>query len=137
MAKIQIPKKIRAEDFKAEDQELVGKLAFALNDFMDGVYSVFNGGIDFENLNRQVTTVTVNIDKDGKIANAPQIKLTVNGGRIKGINVLNAVNVNNTSVFPVSSPFISYSTASNLLTILNITGLQANSQYQLTLELVA
>jgi hypothetical protein len=135
VSKIQVPKKIRTEDFDSEDQEMIGKLAFSFNSFSDEVYQQLNGALDYDNLNRQVVVLTVTMDKNGKVTQSPTIKVQLNG-RIRGVQVLNAVNVNNIGVYPTGAPFVSWSLNSNLLTILNITGLQASSQYQLTLELI-
>lgn len=135
MAKIQIPKKVRSEDFKPEERDLVDKFAFIINDAFDSFYQTFTKGIDYENLNRQVVVLTVTMDKLGKVSQSPTVKITANG-RIRGVNVLNAVNVNNINIYPTGAPFVSWSVNANLLTILNITGLQASSQYQLTLELI-
>lgn len=133
--KIQVPKRIRTEDFATEDQAVASGIGSVINDFTDEVYRVLNKGVDFENLNRQVTQVVVTMDAAGLVVNAPQIKSTLLT-KVRGINVINAVNINNTTIYPTTAPFVSFSTNSNLLTILNITGLQAGSQYQLTLELI-
>jgi hypothetical protein len=138
MGKIQVPKKLRGEDFKTEWQELINKIGFVFNDFADGVYQTLSKGVDFENLNRQVVVITVNMDKTGKVSQSPTIKTTVNG-RIRGVTVLNVVNINDINKFPTGGVTISWSTKDNLLTILNITGLSTSpetSQWQLTLELI-
>lgn len=134
MARIQIPKKIRTEDFKPENQEMAEKFAEVYNDFADGVYQTLTKGIDYENLRRQITVLTVTMDKTGKVAQTPEIKLNILG-RVLGAQVLNAININNVNIYPTTAPFISFSTNSNILRILNITGLPANSQWQLTLDI--
>lgn len=134
MARIQIPKKLRSEDFKADQQELVDKLAFVINDAFDSFYQTLSKGVDYENLRRQLTTLTVTIDKTGKVAQTPEIKLNVLG-RVLGVQVLNAVNVDNINIYPTTSPFVSFSTNSNILRILNITGLPVSSQWSLTLDI--
>ncbi len=135
MGKIQIPKDIRSEDFKEEERALVDKIAGSYNEFSRDVYRVLTNGLDYDNLNRQVATVIVTMSATGTVTQEPKIKLTT-AGRIRGVQVLNAVNVNNINVYPTGAPFVSWSVNSNLLTILNITGLQPNSQYQLTLEFI-
>lgn len=135
MGKIQVPKKIRTEDFKPEQQELADKLGFVYNDNADLTYQTLSKGIDYENLKRQLVTFVVNMDKNGKVAQSPEIKLNL-VGRVLGVQVLNAVNINNVNIFPTGAPFVSWTVNSNILRILNITGLQASSQYQLTLDIV-
>lgn len=135
MARIQIPKKIRSEDFKPEQQEVATKIAECFNDFADGTYQTFTKGIDYENLRRQLTTLVVNIDKNGRVSQNPEIKLNLIG-KVIGVQVMNAVNINDVSIYPTTAPFVSWTVNSNILRILNITGLQANSQYQLTLDII-
>ena len=40
MSKMQIPKKIRFEDFEGEQQDLIKRLGYALNPFFDELYSI-------------------------------------------------------------------------------------------------
>lgn len=137
MSKLQIPKKVRIEDFKDDEREMIGKIAFIINNTFDDLYNIINGRIDFSNLNRQLVDVNVIIDSAGKLASAPQIKTTVMG-RVRGLNVIAASgSIANKQVFPVSAPFVNFTTNANLLTISNISGLQNSSQYTLTLELIA
>ena len=134
--KIEIPRQIRAEDFAEDEQELVSKLSRNLTPFMDSVYRVLDRGVDYENLNRQFIDVDINIDALGTVSNAPQIKSNLRG-RIRGVLVLSANNLVDPTVYPSSAPFVSFTTNSNIVTILNVTGLQANSQYRLSVELIA
>lgn len=136
MSKLQIPKKLRVEDFDQDDQALISKIAFVYNVFADEVYNTLNKNIDYDNLNRQFVTINVAIDNTGKLINPPQIKTLLNG-RVRGLNVLNAINLIDSSIYPTTAPFISWTINSDILTILNITGLQNNSQYSLSLELTA
>lgn len=137
MSKLQIPKKVRIEDFKDEERDMIGKLAFIINNTFDDLYNIINGRIDFSNLNRQLVDVNVIIDSTGKLVSAPQIKTTVMG-RVRGLNVIAASGViANKAVFPITAPFVSFTTNANLLTISNISGLQNSSQYTITLELIA
>lgn len=133
--KIQIPRKIRTEDFASDDQAVAGKIGDMYNPNVDEVYQALNGGIDFDNLNRQKVDVTVQLNSTGALMVAPTVKTTV-AGHISGLNVIRAVNLNSPGVFPTAAPWVSFSTNGNILTILNVTGLPVNSQYRLTLELI-
>lgn len=135
--KLQIPKRIRAEDFKSEDQDMISKVAYIFNDFANSVYQVLNKQIDYDNLNRQLVSVNVVIDSNGAVQNPPQIKLSL-VGRIRGTVIINAVNVDNPNIYPTTAPYLSWtSNAANSLTILSISGLQPNSKYTLTVEVIA
>jgi len=135
MSKMSIPKKIRVEDFKSEYQEMIGKLSYSITPFMDEVYSVLNNNIDYNNLNRQLVVLTVKTDATGLIKEQHKIRTTVNG-KVRGISVINAINLINPNTYPTSHPFCNFTINGDLLTILNISGLQANSEFQLTLELI-
>lgn len=133
--KIRIPEKLRTEDFPSDLQESIGKIGKIYNQFTDSVYRVLNGNIDFDNLDRQLVQVDITTDSKGALVNAPQIKLTTKT-RVNGINCVSAINLVNPSIYPSGAPFISFSTNGQVLSILNITGIQASSQYRLTLELL-
>lgn len=132
---MQIPKKIRFEDFDADYKDVIEKIGFAFNPFSDEVYQLLNGNLDSTNLNRQIVNVSVQTDAAGALVNPPQIKVTVNG-KVQGLNVINAVNQINPATYPTGAPFVSFTTSAKTLSILNVTGLQASSQYMLTLELI-
>lgn len=135
MGKMQIPKKIRVEDFSGENKEVIERIGYAFNPFADEVYGLLNGNLDSNNLNRQISDISVLIDNIGTLKSQPQLKLTISG-KIRGINVISATNQVNPSIYPISAPFVSFSINGPTLTILNVSGLQNNSEYRLTLELI-
>lgn len=135
MSKMQIPKKIRFEDFDADYKDIIEKIGFAFNPFSDEVYQLLNGNLDSTNLNRQILDIVVQTDASSGLINPPQVKTTVNG-KVRGLNVIAAVNQINSGTYPTSAPFVSFTTSGTTLTILNVTGLQPSSQYKLTLELI-
>jgi len=68
VAKFNAPKRIRIEDFDEEFQELVGTLGFAINDFLERLFVVLNNGqLGFDNINRRVETVRVELDGSGDL----------------------------------------------------------------------
>lgn len=135
MPKIEIPKRLRAEDYSNEYKALISKLSITFTPFMDSVYRVLNGGIDFENLNQQIDDVVIITDSAGLAINPPKIKKKVSG-RIRGSIVVNAVNMLNPNVFPVSAPFVQTIDANDIITIQHVGGLQPNSQYRLTIQFI-
>lgn len=135
MSKIEIPSKIRAENFGKDDVEVASKIGAIYNQFVDQIYFLLQKNIDFENLNRQIVTVTVTLNSLGKIVNPPTIKYSLNT-KVQAVYCGNAVCLTNNLLFPTSAPFVSWQLNNNTLIITNVSGLQANSQYSLTLELV-
>lgn len=125
-----VPKKIRTEDFSSEELEMIEKLAFVYNQNADDVYRALTF------VDRQIVDYNVVLDSMGNLINPSQIKLSLSD-RIRGLNVINAVNVNSPTTYPINTPFLSYSIGTNgLLTINNVTGLQPGSQYILTIQIV-
>lgn len=140
MGKIQAPKTLRFEDFNPDEKELINKLGDVINSFQDDVYRQLNGNIDFDNLNRQIVeNVTIKINSSGVLVNAPQLKVTVKT-RVRGLNVVSAINSTNSSTYPTNAPFISYTVNGNILTITNVTGLYDGvtaSEWKLNIEVIA
>jgi hypothetical protein len=110
-------------------------LAGNLNQFMDEVFRAINGNLNFQNLDRQVKTFSVKIDGSGLVVSPPQIKMTINS-KPSGINIISATNLDSSSTYPTTAPFISYTFSEQLMTIKNISGLQPNSNYSLTIEII-
>lgn len=135
MGKLGIPSIIRLEDYKEEDREMMEKLAGALNPFMEDVYRQLNGNLNTDNLTRQIGNVDVRMNAAGVVVNSPQIKLRLKA-RVSGIQVISAQNLTNSTTYPTTAPFISYTISGDLVTIKNITGLQASSEYRLVVEII-
>lgn len=127
-------KRIVKEDFNKDDQELVDKLAFALNPFLEQVVSAFNKNIDFDNLNQEVINLETEVDSSGTPKLNFEIKTTLKT-RIKGLICVSAQNLTDLT-YPTGAPFISYTTNNNLITIRNITGLPANKRFRLSIILI-
>lgn len=122
MARIPDLRLLKKEDFAAKDQQLIDKLAFPINNFMQQVVNVFKNGIDFNNLNQQINTITVSVDSTGKLVNTIQFKVALST-KIQGMICINAVNKTSTVRFPSAQPFISFSQNNEIMTINNISGL--------------
>lgn len=135
MAKIEIPSKIRAENFSEENRAVASGIGAVYNQFVDQLYFLINGGIDSQNLNRQYVDVNVTINASGQVVNPPAIRLTMRSKPVM-IHCGRAVCLSNNQTFPTGTPFVSFAINNNTLIITNITNLQANTQYNLTLELV-
>lgn len=124
-------KRIIKEDFAKDDREFVDKLSFVLNPFLEQIANIFNKNIDFDNLNQEVITFTVDLDTNGLPKTQTQVKITLKT-RIKGLVVINALNLTNDGTFPSGCPFITYSISGDLLTVQHVTGLPANKRYNLS-----
>lgn len=131
MSQISGVKRIVAEDYAKEYQQLVSRLGYILNGFMDETVDIINGGLNFDNLAFNLVTFDITVDDAGK----PTLnnKVNVNSVNPGGFSVIKALNLTNNSIFPTSQPFISFVPgADGVMTVTNITGLQANNKYRLT-----
>jgi hypothetical protein len=134
MAKLDNIRRLRPEDYTEKNRPLINKLAFILNPFMEQVVRVLNGNIDQENLSSTITEIEVTVDSNG----TPILNNKFNIGLpsiFNGAFCINAVNLTTSTNYPTSAPFLSTTISNGLLVINNISGLQANEKYRLTIEL--
>ncbi len=129
-------KRITKEDFPEEYRDLIDKLSFPINSYFEQVRNLFTKGIDFDNLTRELITLKVQTGNNSKPLSAVTFK-TVLAGRIKGINVISANITSSTLTYLTQAPFISFSQNGNIVTVLNIAGLGANTTYELLLETIS
>ena len=135
MSKIEIPKKIRAENFKEDDRALASGIGAVYNEFVDNLYFLLQKNVDFNNLNRQLVEVTVTLDSSAKLVNPPVVKFDLKS-RVKAVYCGAATCITSNITNPTGTPFITWQINNNTLIITGVTNLQANTQYSLTLELV-
>ena len=128
-------KRIITEEYPTENQILIQKLAFTLNNFMIEVVDAINGNIGIENLTQEFKVIDIQTDIDGyPIGNN---KFTTKFASVQGIVVLSARNLTNTNSYIKSAPFVSFSQKANIITVNNITGLEVNNKYRLTILLIS
>jgi len=125
--------KISAEDYPDEFQEAIGILADTYNPFVDELETILNGNIDFENLNQITFQIEITVDSTGKPISGG--KATLSGkNQPLGLQVIKAQNLTSSNTYPTSQPFISYTpSGTGIIQFNNISGLQANNKYRLTI----
>lgn len=122
-------KRIISNDFPTDDQPVIEQLGRQLNDGIEQLFSAVGGKLTFdENFLATVKEVEVTANATGIPTNKTSIVLS-NNNVVVGCLVISAVNKSNATLFPTSSPFISFTQNGNVLYIDNITGLQANNRY--------
>ena len=132
MGKIPDLKRLSKEDFPAEYQQLIEKLAFPINSHMEQVRNLFNKGIDFENLSQELITLKVQTNEKS----VPNTRLTFKSSlrnKLRGVVVISAVITSSNTSYPTAQPFISFSQNLNIVTINNISGLAPETTYELLL----
>jgi len=84
----------------------------------------------------EVVSLDVMIDGSGDLINPPSIRTTLNT-KVQGVICIKADNLTSIGTFPTSQPFISYNIINNnLISVLNVSGLQNSSTYRLKLLLI-
>ena len=148
MAKISNVKRLIKEDFPKESQDLVDKLAYVLNPFLDQVSAAFNKNINIDNLSREIITTSVvnatgtgsytvnSIATGGDVSPSVQIKTKL-ASKVIGINVIRVDNVTNPGTYPINAVGLSWSYESKIITLNKITGLTDGDKYNLVLELIS
>ena len=136
MSRVPDIKRIRVEDFPEDQQELVGKLAYALNTFMDQTINVLNGNVDMINLAQEIKDITVKTDGGGAVLNTPiQVQTGINR-KVTGILCIKADNLGNILTYPTGNPWVSWTIDGSIIKIQNITDLTASSDWRLRLLII-
>ena len=127
-------KRLVKEDFPADEQPLVEKLATVFNLFQEQLYYAFNNNISIsDNLLAQTVTIRLKVGITGTPLTNNQIKYTLKT-RPKGAMVINVNAVDGTSLL-AGAPFITYNLKGDIITIQQITGLLANVEYDVTITI--
>ena len=132
MAKLPSYRRILQQDYPQQYQDLIGQLAVTLNYGFDTLYQLLNGKLTFaDNMDSTIKTVSLQVDSTGKPTTAVSIaKSSTN--TITGLIVAKVVNTTNSTAFPTGGVFISYTETTSAITINNVTGLQPNNSYDIT-----
>lgn len=130
-------RRLKKEDFDSKDQDLVGKLAFPLNLFMEQTHAVLNKGVDFTNLNMQMADIEITAGASNIPALQCQFPISLNS-KIAGCVCINAFNADLAS--PTSTvtgqPFITFTENSGLVTVNRIFGLPTGVKFKLRLLVI-
>lgn len=135
MSKISNIKRLIKEDFAQKDQDLIDKLAYVLNPFLDQVTKAFNKGINIDNLSREFVYATV-VNTAGILAPSVQIKTKL-ASKMIGINVIKADNTTNPGTYPTNAIGLSWTVEKDIITLNKVTGIQDGQKYNLVLELIS
>jgi len=130
--KLNNTRQIRAEDFDDEYNQLVSQLGSILNSFMQEIVELSDGRVDFENRVETIKTFEITVNSSGVPVQAP-FKLNTDKSGIRGMQVIRAYNLTNTTGYPTSQPFINFApVGGTLVQVQSITGLRPNEKYQIT-----
>lgn len=134
MAKI--PRKVQLDPTTVSDDssEAVEAVALALNPFIEDVVSALTGALDFNNINFHLVNSVVTVDVNGTVTSGGEAKNPYQQGRrINGLICIKAATVSGSAIYPTSTPFLTYVSTGEKLSITNVTGLPAGVQFLLTI----
>lgn len=137
MAKVDNIKTFQKEDFDPEYKQLIDKLSFSINPFMEQIVSAFNKNIDITNLTDLIIDVTVSVDIDGIPTMPTSFKISDTTRVIRkvlGMAVINHENLTDDDGV-LSQPYITFSVNKDLATIKSITGLPVDKRFKLTVRI--
>lgn len=121
------------QDFDSKDQPLVERLSYTINIGFETLYQALSNRLSFnDNFNANVKTFQVQVDANGDPVGSNLGFSTTISGNVVGILVINARNLKDSNTYPTTAPFVSFTGSSGSIKINNITGLQANTLYSLT-----
>lgn len=124
-------KRIISSDFAKEYQKVIDQLSLSLNNGITVLYTALANNLTIrDNFLGTIADVLVTVDATGKPTQATAFKLN-STNRVDLIMVGLATNQVNSTVYPISGPFISGVQSDNIYTINNVSGLQPGQQYSL------
>lgn len=127
-------RRIFTTDYDKQYQKLIDTLAVSLNNAMDSIFGTLNNNVSLaDNIFCDVKMVTVTVNSTGTPVQGLAFTLSNVTTPLTGVQVINALNNTKSTIYPTSQPFISYTQSGQTITINNITGLQANNNYTLTI----
>ena len=134
MARIDNTRRIVREDYDKEYHGLIDRLGFILNSFMEQTVRQVNVNLDESNLKADIITIKITVNSCGVPIGNNLIKSDVI--RPIGTTVISATNKTDGNVFPTTHPFITFTfgLSPRVLKIRNISGLQANNEYELIIK---
>lgn len=137
MARIPTTKRFIVEEFK-EQKSWIEKLLGPLNDFILNVNNAFNNNLTFrENLQAQITDVTIQTDAAAALAFDYTFKNTMKGKPI-GVWIVNIQEqANNPTPLVGDGVFVQWSVGDGQIIINQITGLDVSKEYVVTFVAIA
>jgi hypothetical protein len=119
-------------DYPKENQELVEKLAGSINNGFEVLYNATNKNLSLDhNIACTVKKISTKVTSAGVPTSTLSFKVDT-AGQIKGISVIRATNLTNSSTYVTSHPFITFSQDGSNVTVSHISGLPVSNEFELT-----
>jgi hypothetical protein len=125
-------RRIFTQDFPKEYAQLVNALAGVLNINQQVVYDALNKRISLaDNIDCIVKDFNVTVNASGIPNSTTIFTLDDKSRNLQGIEVINATNLTNSSVYPTGAPFVTWQQVQSGIQIQHVTGLPAGNTFSL------
>lgn len=125
-------KRILRTDYEAQFQQLIDKLAYALNNTVEQIITTLTNNVSLkDNMFCTLKVMTVIVDSSGNPTTATQFPM-VNITKAIGVICINAVNQTNSTSYGTTGITVNWSQAGTAIILNNITGLIPSNTYQMT-----
>lgn len=122
-------KRIFKQDFAQNDQQLIEKLSFILNNGIDVLYQALNKNLSFtDNIYGSLKSFNVEVDSTGIPVSNVIIPLDISAPA-KGLITLKVDNTTNSTGYPSTAPWISWTQVNSGIQVNHISGLDAKNTY--------
>lgn len=130
--KISRPKRVSSANASSEAREAIDTVGISTNSFMNEAYIAIMGQLSVtDNLNMSFVVVDVNVDVSGNLNRSVRFKTGLNSGRAVMILCGRVSKAN-----PTGGVMVGFVEDSGVITLTNLTGLTADTDYQLTLLVI-
>lgn len=119
-------------DFTEEQQDLIERLSYVLNQDIQVLYDVLNNRTSLaDNIDCVIREVEVTVDASGIPQGDAIFTVDDKTRAIQGIEIQKADNLTNSGIYPSGGVFISFAQVQSGVQIQHVTGLQAGNTYRL------
>lgn len=131
--KVSFLRRLVKEDFPQKDKDLVGKIGYVINPAMEQLSQALRNNLTWaDNMAAQINTIAVTVDASGN-PTTPLSFVSSLSSPVQHIIVTRAVNTSNSNSYPTGAPFVSFIQQGTNVVIQNVTGLPANTTFNLTM----
>ncbi len=125
-------KRLMKSDFDQKDQSFVDKFSYLFNNGIEVIYNALNRNLTFkDNMLATVKDFTVSVNSSGIPKNTTSVSLNNTSMKAIGLEVWQVQNQTNSTSFPTSAVFISWTQENSTVFINHITGLIAGDSYRI------
>jgi hypothetical protein len=121
------------EDFEQQYKELVGKIGQVVNSATENISLALNKNLTFaDNMSCSIVNITISVDSSGNPINSTSFPSNLSS-KTNHLWITRAVCSTNPSTYVTGAPFVSWVDNNGQVTINNITGLPANTSFNITM----